>query len=51
VLAQAEKDTSWQAGNVRYGGIPRILSPSDTERFAASQYASYSRLSNQLGIK
>ncbi len=51
VLALAEKDAGWQAGNVRYGGIPRILSPTDTERFAASQYASYSRLSNQLGIK
>ena len=51
VLTLAEKDAGWQAGNVRYGGIPRILSPTDTERFAASQYASYSRLSNQLGIK
>lgn len=51
VLAVAEKDAGWQSGNVRYGGIPRILSPADTERFAASQYASYSRLSNQLGIK
>ena len=51
VLALAEKDVGWQAGNVRYGGTPRILSPADTERFAASQYASYSRLSNQLGIK
>lgn len=51
VLAVAEKDANWQAGNVRYGGIPRILSPIDTEKFAASQYVSYSKLSAQLGIK
>ncbi len=51
VLNIADKDASWQAGNVRYGGIPRILSPIDTEKFAASQYVSYSKLSTQLGIK
>ena len=51
VLALADKDANWQAGNVRYGGIPRILSPMDTEKFAASQYVSYSKLSTQLGIK
>lgn len=51
VLATAEKDMNWQAGNIRYGGIPRILSPADTEKFAASQYVSYSKLSAQLGIK
>lgn len=51
VLNIADKDANWQAGNVRYGGIPRILSPIDTEKFAASQYVSYSKLSTQLGIK
>ena len=51
VLEAAAKDANWQAGNVRYGGIPRILSPMDTEKFAASQYVSYSKLSSQLGIK
>jgi tripartite-type tricarboxylate transporter receptor subunit TctC len=51
VLVAADKDANWQAGNVRYGGIPRIMSPSDTERFAASQYVSYTKLSTQLGIK
>lgn len=50
VLEIAEKDSNWQAGNVRYGGIPRILSPLDTEKFAASQYESYSKLSIKLGI-
>ena len=51
VLGIADKDPNWQAGNVRYGGIPRILSPMDTEKFAASQYVTYSKLSSQLGIK
>ena len=51
VLAAADKDANWQAGNVRYGGVPRILSPMDTEKFAASQYVAYSKLSSQLGIK
>jgi tripartite-type tricarboxylate transporter receptor subunit TctC len=51
VLGVADKDANWQAGNVRYGGIPRILSPMDTEKFAASQYVTYSKLSSQLGIK
>jgi tripartite-type tricarboxylate transporter receptor subunit TctC len=51
VLVAADKDVNWQAGNVRYGGVPRILSPMDTEKFAASQYVTYSKLSSQLGIK
>ena len=51
VLAAADKDANWQAGNVRYGGVPRILSPMDTEKFAAYQYVAYSALSSQLGIK
>ncbi len=51
VLGIADKDANWQAGNVRYGGIPRILSPMDTEKFAVSQYVTYSKLSSQLGIK
>jgi tripartite-type tricarboxylate transporter receptor subunit TctC len=51
VLGIADKDANWQAGNVRYGGIPRILSPMDNEKFAVSQYVTYSKLSSQLGIK
>lgn len=51
VLELANKDAGWLAGNVRYGGVPRILSPQDTEKFAATQYVAYSKLSSQLGIK
>lgn len=51
VLIQANRNADWLAGNVRYGGIPNILSPQDTERFVATQFAAYSKLSSQLGIK
>lgn len=51
VLQQVNKDNGWLAGNVRYGGIPRILSPQDTENYIATQFAAYSKLSSQLGIK
>lgn len=51
VLRQAASDRAWLEGNARYGGIPRLLSPAETERFAADSYATYSKLGRDLGIE
>jgi len=51
VLAQASQDSAWLAGNARYGGIPRVLPPAETEKFVANQFEVYKKLGQQLGIK
>jgi tripartite-type tricarboxylate transporter receptor subunit TctC len=38
-------------GNVRYGGIPRVLPPATTEKFVAESFAAYSKLGRDLGIE
>jgi len=38
-------------GDARYGGIPRVLSPGDTEKFVADSVATYSKLGRDLGIE
>jgi tripartite-type tricarboxylate transporter receptor subunit TctC len=50
VLTQAGADRSWLEGNARYGGIPRILSPAATEKFAGESFAAYSKLGRDLGV-
>jgi tripartite-type tricarboxylate transporter receptor subunit TctC len=51
VLRQAASDRAWLEGNARYGGIPRVLPPADTEKFAAESFATYSKLGRDLGIE
>lgn len=50
-LAAAAKDTQWLAATESAGSIPRVLSPEETEKFAAAQYAVYERLGRQLQIE
>jgi tripartite-type tricarboxylate transporter receptor subunit TctC len=51
VLRQAASDRAWLDGNARYGGIPRVLSPGETEKFAGESFATYSKLGRDLGIE
>ena len=51
VLRQAASDRAWLEGNARYGGIPRVLSPGDTEKFVAESFTTYSKLGRDLGIE
>ncbi len=51
VLQQAAADKGWLEGNARYGGIPRVLSPAETEKFIASSHDAYARLGQQLGLE
>lgn len=50
-LAAAAKDPQWLAATESAGSIPRVLSPDETEKFAAAQYAVYERLGRQLQIE
>lgn len=51
VLQQAAANPAWLEGNVRYGGIPRVLSPAETEAFVAASHEAYARLGQQLGLE
>lgn len=50
-LATAAKDPQWIAATEKAGSIPRVLSPAETEKFAAEQFAVYERLGRQLQIE
>ena len=50
-LALAAKDPQWIAATEKAGSIPRVLSPAETEKFAAEQFAVYERLGRQLQIE
>lgn len=41
VLQKAKNDPRWVAGNGTYGGIPKILSPQETEKYVAENYKTY----------
>jgi tripartite-type tricarboxylate transporter receptor subunit TctC len=51
MLAGAAKDAQWIAATEKAGSIPRVLSPAETEKFAADQFAVYERLGRQLQIE
>ena len=50
-LSTAAKDSQWIGATEKAGSIPRVLSPAETEKFAAEQYAVYERLGRQLQIE
>lgn len=50
-LNAAAKDPQWISLTEKAGSIPRVLSPAETEKFAAEQYAVYERLGRQLQIE
>jgi tripartite-type tricarboxylate transporter receptor subunit TctC len=50
-LQVAARDAQWIAATENAGSIPRVLSPSETQKFAAEQFAVYERLGRQLQIE
>lgn len=51
VLQKAKTDPRWVAGNATYGGIPKILSPQETEKYVAENYKTYVDLIKKTGIE
>ena len=47
----AAKDPGWNAATERSGSAPRVLPPSETEKFASEQFGVYERLGRQLQIE
>ncbi len=41
----------WVEGNKRFGGIPAVRSPADTEKFAREQFELYEGLTKSLGLR
>lgn len=50
-LAGAAKDPQWTAATEKAGSIPRVMTPGETEKFAADQFSVYERLGRQLQIE
>jgi len=50
-LGKLAKDADWIAGNAKFGGIPAIRTPAETEKYVRSQYELYERLATGLGIR
>ena len=51
VFAKLARDSDWQAGNAKLGGIAAIRSPAETEKFVREQYELYDKLVSTLGIR
>lgn len=50
VMKKVASHPGWIAGNRRFGGVPSVLSPADTEKFAREQFELYQALGKSLGI-
>ena len=50
-LAAAAKDPQWIAATEKAGSIARVMTPANTEKFAAEQYLMYERLGRELQIE
>lgn len=50
-LAAAAKDPQWIAATEKTGSIARVMTPANTEKFAAEQYLMYERLGRELQIE
>ena len=51
VLAKVATDARWLEGTARIGGMPSIMTPADTRRFAATQFELYDTIGKRLGIE
>ena len=50
-LKAVANDAQWKAGNEKFGGIPHVLPPVETERFVGEQFRVYQGLAKQLGLE
>lgn len=50
VLQAAARDPQWISATEKVGSSPRVLSPAETEKFVAEQYAVYDKLGRLLGL-
>jgi tripartite-type tricarboxylate transporter receptor subunit TctC len=50
-LKAVAADAQWKAGNDKFGGIPHVLAPAETERFVGEQFRVYQGLARQLGLE
>lgn len=50
-LKAVANDAQWKAGNEKFGGIPHVLSPAETERYVGEQFRVYQGLARQLGLE
>ncbi|MCX2863703.1 tripartite tricarboxylate transporter substrate binding protein [Paucibacter sp. PLA-PC-4] len=50
VLNKAAADPRWITANGTYGGIPRVISPAETEKFVNVSFNLYQKLGQKLGI-
>jgi tripartite-type tricarboxylate transporter receptor subunit TctC len=50
-MRQVAADPQWKAGNEKFGGIPHVLSPAETERYVGEQFRVYQGLAKQLGLE
>lgn len=50
-LKAVSTDAQWKAGNEKFGGIPHVLPPAETERFVGEQFRVYQGLAKQLGLE
>ena len=50
-LKAVSADAQWKAGNEKFGGIPHVLPPVETERFVGEQFRVYQGLAKQLGLE
>ena len=51
IMRSVAQDQGWVDGNTKFGGVPAVRSPADTERFAREQFEVYSGLTKSLGIR
>jgi tripartite-type tricarboxylate transporter receptor subunit TctC len=51
VLKQVSQDPKWIAGNASFGGMPRVLSPQDTEKYIAESFTTYTELVRKAGLE
>lgn len=51
VLQAASKDPRWIMANDTYGGLPKVLTPEETEKYVAENFKAYQTLGQKLGIE
>lgn len=51
VLKHVSQDPKWVAGNANFGGIPKVLTPQETEKFVSDSFTIYSDLVRRTGLE